>query len=427
MVRVRQGWMRCAAVALAAGVCCAAAIDPPPLAPHPEVASPTLGQRASTALSAAIDAAQSAGLWAARQAQAGWGWALGQGEAAVATAQALAMAAVDAAPDPDVGVRLYVPRPQYKGKADWAPDDHLDWIEVERVNGALPERVALCIHGLNDVGGLWCDVVMAAEAEGLACARFDYRNDQGIAQSAADLGGALKGLAGRGVKRVDLIGHSMGGLVARDVLTRPGLYAGDGRGREGLPAVERLITIGTPNKGAPLARLWWASEAREHLIRFFESGARDPRVLLGMFKDGGGQAGEDLLPDSAYLKDLNSRPLPKGVAITVITGAMADPAERALAAATKWNLIGLVLRDRDAAAIRQAAHELAAGIGDGLVSVESQALEGVSDTVRMDGNHETILRNVGVERDLRRVLGLGPPGVPAAVPVIVERLKRPIH
>src|SRR5690606_18230915 len=101
---------------------------------------------------------------------------------------------------------------------------------------------------------------------GRAVLFFEYPNDQGIALSADGLGDALRLARARGVERVDLVCHSMGGLVARDVLTRPGLYGGAADGHEDLPDVDRMILIGTPNRGSPLAHVRDAGEVVERTI-----------------------------------------------------------------------------------------------------------------------------------------------------------------
>jgi pimeloyl-ACP methyl ester carboxylesterase len=67
-----------------------------------------------------------------------------------------------------------------------------------------------------------------------------------IDDAGASLAAFLKMLAdGHGVSDVDLVGHSMGGLFSRAAI-RIGL------GGDGIPAVRRLVTLGTPWTGALL-------------------------------------------------------------------------------------------------------------------------------------------------------------------------------
>ncbi|MBI1898510.1 MAG: hypothetical protein HYZ57_14745 [Acidobacteria bacterium] len=76
---------------------------------------------------------------------------------------------------------------------------------------------------------------------------YDWRKPN--EQAAARLADLLdKTIAAHADAEVSLIAHSMGGLVSRYYL-ESGAYAG----RPGFAAVRRLITLGTPHNGAPLA------------------------------------------------------------------------------------------------------------------------------------------------------------------------------
>ena len=90
------------------------------------------------------------------------------------------------------------------------------------------------------------------------------------------------------IARVDIVGHSMGGLVGLDYLKRLG-----GRHR-----VRRLIMLGTPAQGT------WSA-------------------LLGLVTAPLGLASLQLLPGSPFLRELAERPLPKGAEVVSI-GAVRD-------------------------------------------------------------------------------------------------------
>jgi triacylglycerol lipase len=90
------------------------------------------------------------------------------------------------------------------------------------------------------------------------------------------------------ITRVDIVGHSMGGLVGLDYLKRLG-----GRHR-----VRRLIMLGTPAQGT------WSA-------------------LLGLVTAPLGLASLQLLPGSPFLRELAERPLPKGAEVVSI-GAVRD-------------------------------------------------------------------------------------------------------
>jgi len=95
-------------------------------------------------------------------------------------------------------------------------------------------------------------------------------------------------IAQTGVARVDIVAHSMGGLVGLDYLKRLG-----GRHR-----VRRLVMLGTPAQGT------WSA-------------------LLGLVTAPLGLASLQLLPGSPFLRELAERPLPPGADVVSI-GALRD-------------------------------------------------------------------------------------------------------
>jgi len=95
-------------------------------------------------------------------------------------------------------------------------------------------------------------------------------------------------VAQTGIARVDIVGHSMGGLVGLDYLKRLG-----GRHR-----VRRLVMLGTPTQGT------WSA-------------------LLGLVTAPLGMASLQLLPGSPFLRELAERPLPAGAQVVSI-GAIRD-------------------------------------------------------------------------------------------------------
>jgi triacylglycerol lipase len=95
-------------------------------------------------------------------------------------------------------------------------------------------------------------------------------------------------IAQTGVTHVDIVGHSMGGLVGLYYLKRLG-----GRHR-----VRRLVLLGTPAQGT------WSA-------------------LFGLFTAPLGLASLQLLPGSPFLRELAETPLPKGVDVVSI-GAQRD-------------------------------------------------------------------------------------------------------
>ncbi len=316
---------------------------------------------------------------------------------------------------PPMGVRMLA-----------ADTNTLTW-EPLAEGARTPARIVLLVHGLDEPGSVW-DELAAPVRElgagvGFSVARFDYPNDQPLADSAPLLAAALENLRARGTERVDLICHSMGGLIARDVLTRPGMYAGAAGGHERFPDVGRLILVGTPNGGSPLAKLRAIGEIREQVARFFDDPKHDARGLLGYLNDGLGEAGDDLLPGSTYLTDLNARALPSGVAITVLVGRVAPVEDEDLRWLSESWLLRRLAGDEDAQRFTKAITDLSTQVGDGAVPAQSAQLPGVSDTVFLEAGHRTLVNGFDIVQDVRALAGRERKIAPG-IPIILDRLAR---
>ena len=105
---------------------------------------------------------------------------------------------------------------------------------------------------------------------------FNYRSSGSIERQALALKRAIDDGVGGG--RIDLVAHSMGGLVARCYLQLLG----------GARRVDRLITLGTPHHGT-------------HAANFI------PSAFV-----------RQLLPESPFLQHLNAQPPPEGLRATSI-------------------------------------------------------------------------------------------------------------
>lgn len=306
-----------------------------------------------------------------------------------------------------------------------APAWAMTWFDGDRptpppADSEMPARAVLLVHGLDDPGWIWDDLAPALCDAGHTAVRFEYSNDGPLSRSADALGEALTALRAHGVREVDIVAHSMGGLVVRDALTRPAWYDGDGDGGQRLPSVRRVITVGTPNHGAAIARFQGASELKERAIRLVRSagaaGVRDPRerLLVASPSEGGhGEAGRDLVPGSSFLLDLNSRPLPRNVDFTIVAGRMIGGRDDEPVPASDQAPSALALAiERSLAAGREQVDGASDWLGDGLVTVDSAMLPGVDDVVLLRGNHQSLL------------MSLVPGKKPPAVAIIVERLGR---
>ena len=143
--------------------------------------------------------------------------------------------------------------------ADWFPQEMApdkDWhgVHLRTQPAATQEQGVrvLLVHGLDEPGTIWDDLVPALGAAGYEVWEFRYPNDQGIDRSAGYLADQWPTLTGG--RPVVLIGHSMGGLVARDFVSRYRHPVGKSPEIEG-PSVAGVILVGTPNRGSEWARL----------------------------------------------------------------------------------------------------------------------------------------------------------------------------
>lgn len=296
-------------------------------------------------------------------------------------------------------------------------------------NRRLPARVILLVHGLDDPGDIWRDAAPAlwtgsnaSDADGchFGVLRFDYPNDQAIRHSADLLAAALSDLKRAGVAHVDIVAHSMGGLVARDALTRAEYYACPDA-RDTYPRVDRLIMLGTPNSGSHLAHFRWVMEIRDCAVRFATAGRDHWSVLLTGLVDGDGQAGQDLLPGSDFLTELNSRPAPAGVRMTLIEGEVSSGLLAWTCQSLDERREGRPLVGRACATAAGWIQGLARFLGDGAVPAWSVGLEGVEDIVTAAADHRSMVTRLPPVEFVYRLV-TGEDRQPPAIPIILERL-----
>ncbi len=291
---------------------------------------------------------------------------------------------------------------------------------IDRLGAGTTVAVVL-VHGLDDPGWMWRDLTPRLLEAEHAVVRFEYPNDQPVADSTDFLALELMKLRSRGVQRIQVVAHSMGGLVMRDLLTRRAYYNGDGSGRDQFPAIDRLIMLGTPNHGSKMVWLRGLAEVREQVYRWISgTGSFDDAIT-----DGRGEAGRDLRPDSDFLRRLNARPQPQHTTYTIIAGRVSPlsvPELESLTtrmkqlarsdAAPPWLREWADLADTTpASSMLEAA---IGGLGDGLVTIESTRLAGVDDFVVVEGNHISMIANLSRSSDR----------TPPAIELILDRLER---
>lgn len=294
-----------------------------------------------------------------------------------------------------------------------------DWSDATAVSGATD--VVVLVHGLDEPGDVWSDLAPALFEAGHTVVRFDYPNDQRIARSGASMFEAMAALRASGVERVRIVGHSMGGLVSREMLTADGLYAGKAEA-DGRPRVESLIVVGTPFQGSDFARLQWVGEVRDQVVRCVNGAGGDPRALLGFMYDGRGEAGEDLTPGSAYLQGACQRRMSDEIRLTSIIG-QALPVDGDVAAdALDGSWLALVVGDEGVDAMVALADRAADRIGDGVVTETSACVAGDdAEVIVVRANHRSLLRRTAVLDALASGLGMTVEA-PPSIGLILDRV-----
>lgn len=126
------------------------------------------------------------------------------------------------------------------------------WMGADRLPPG--RRVLVLIHGFGCNRGAWWWLRSRLENAGYAVATLNLEPpyieiDHYVAALAARIEAAC---SESGVERVTLVGHSMGGLVARAYLERAGTER-----------VEAVVTLATPHSGSVLARLGIGANSRQ--------------------------------------------------------------------------------------------------------------------------------------------------------------------
>ena len=185
---------------------------------------------------------------------------------------------------------------------------------VRRVDGPATPHVAVFVHGLGETEHAWGRPGYAEHLQselGVTPVFVRFNSGRHISQNGAALAALLDELIAAwpvAVERITMIGHSMGGLVARSAC-----HAGG----EWTKLVRDVVSLGTPHAGAPLEQAVHALSAVLHLapetrpfarfLRRRSAGIRDLR--RGSLAD---EDWRDLDPDALRSKALKEVPLLDG-------------------------------------------------------------------------------------------------------------------
>ncbi|MGD9055923.1 MAG: hypothetical protein PVJ41_02635 [Desulfobacterales bacterium] len=275
------------------------------------------------------------------------------------------------------------------------------------------QKTIVLIHGLDDPGKVWQNLAPALVQADFNVWLMHYPNDQPIVESARLFFAELKSLRQRGVDRISIVAHSMGGLVSREMLTRPEIDYTAATTAGLVPEVVALIMVGTPNHGSQMARMRVFAEMRDQIARL----TKGETSWLDSILDGAGEAKIDLLPGSRFLSNLNARSHPAGVNMLIIAGVTSPWNEKDI---KRWvNDARRKVPQKQQKWVDEFGDNMIAlthGLGDGLVTVESTRIEGVPHRT-VNGNHMSMIRNITSSSQR----------VPPAVPIIVDHLKSQAH
>lgn len=218
-------------------------------------------------------------------------------------------------------------------------------LERDTLEAALPSaspRVAVLVHGLCGHDGQWdgreasYDELLAQEF-GFTVVRARYNSGRHVSESGDSLSEALHRLVRAWPVDVDevlLVGHSMGGLIARSAA-----LAAEREGHAWRSRLRRIAFLGSPHHGAPLERGGQWFEQMLGATPFAAPLARLGRLRSAGVTDlrHGNIAREDWLGSDRFEHAGDRRrpvPLPAGVdcfAIAATTGASVGDARDRLA------------------------------------------------------------------------------------------------
>ena len=253
-----------------------------------------------------------------------------------------------------------------------------------------PRRPTIClVHGLNSSSRGFVHMLPWLEEAGYGIVVFDYPFNRSIAESCQVFARDWAAFRNEVKDKFpwSIVAHSMGALLARSLVEDEAAPARD---------VRSLILIAPVNQGSNLAKMQTAVQLMNGLQAI--NGQDKTKAMMNL-SDGMGQAAQDMLPGSAFLKQMNRRPRCPGIPYHIIAGdrGFLTPESRAqiegrVALVTRNSGIFGRLTQTATADLPDLLDELTDGTGDGCVSVDRTRLAGVADHVTIHANHAELIR-----------------------------------
>ena len=270
-----------------------------------------------------------------------------------------------------------------------------DAATLARVFPTPSRRLAVLLHGLGKTERCWSSeaddsgdvfgLPNALEADGFTTVLARYNTGRHVSDNARALSLLLEEIVANwpvGIDEIVLIGHSMGGLVARG-----SLHAGAAANHRWMTTVRHLVALGTPHFGSPI-------EKGAHVAsRILETAAISRP--LGQFID----------ERSAGIKDMRHG----AIGDTVRRDQATDPTQRGIVVVPP--LAGVRQHHIASVVTKETSHPFGALVGDLVVRVTS-ATGGASNSrghaanVRVFGglNHLGMLHDPAVHSQIREWL-----------------------
>ena len=275
-----------------------------------------------------------------------------------------------------------------------------------------PGRPTIClIHGLNSSSAGFAHVAPLLEEAGYGIVVYDYPFNRSLDESCTVFvqdWAAFRRETKDGLPWT-ILAHSMGALLARALVEDDATWGHD---------VSSLIMIAPVNQGSQLAKVQTIVQISRGLKAI--KGKDATKAMLSL-SDGLGQAAQDMLPGSAFLKALNRRPRRAGVAYHILAGdrgfltreGRAQIEGRLELVTQNLGVFGRLTKVATAD-LPDLLDELTDGKGDGCIAVERTRLDGVADHVVIHANHVELVRGPLLYPD---------PGPVACMPMVLKWLK----